>query len=241
MKTILVVLALVCCAAPALAQPQANPYGTSVTLDAAKKIALPALAEARKNGWTMAVAVVDAAGELVYFERMDNTQLGSIDISIAKAKSAARFKRPTKVFQDQLAAGGDRRGARGGRISADHRWQDRGRHRRVRRHLRTGRTVRQGGRGPGEVTDTTPGIWDWGFGICSDRIPNPETQIPFLGSVPRLRSPAPQFRIPSPESRSPNYVFLSTFRPYRSSSRTTSSSSGVETSKMSLSSMAVMR
>ena len=107
MKTILVVLALVCCAAPALAQPQANPYGTSVTLDAAKKIALPALAEARKNGWTMAVAVVDAAGELVYFERMDNTQLGSIDISIAKAKSAARFKRPTKVFQDQLAAGGD--------------------------------------------------------------------------------------------------------------------------------------
>jgi glc operon protein GlcG len=53
------------------------------------------------------VAIVDAAGDLVYFERMDNTQLGSVNIAIAKARSAARFKRPTKVFQDMLAAGGD--------------------------------------------------------------------------------------------------------------------------------------
>jgi glc operon protein GlcG len=89
------------------AQQLPNPYGLSVTLDAAKKIALPALAEARKNSWTMAVAIVDASGDLVYFERMDNTQLGSVDMAIAKARSAARFKRPTKAFQDQLAAGGD--------------------------------------------------------------------------------------------------------------------------------------
>ena len=83
------------------------PYGPTITLEMAKKIAQPALAEARKNNWTMAVAVVDPAGELVYFERMDNTQLGSITTAINKAKSAARFKRPTKAFQDMVAAGGE--------------------------------------------------------------------------------------------------------------------------------------
>jgi uncharacterized protein GlcG (DUF336 family) len=55
----------------------------------------------------MAVAIVDPAGDLVYFERMDGTQLGSVDVAIDKARSAARFKRPTKAFQDTLAQGGD--------------------------------------------------------------------------------------------------------------------------------------
>jgi glc operon protein GlcG len=82
-------------------------YGTSITADAAKKVAAPALAEARKNQWAMAVAIVDTHGELVYFERMDETQVGSVDIAIAKARSAARFKRATKTFQDALAAGGE--------------------------------------------------------------------------------------------------------------------------------------
>jgi len=85
----------------------ANPYGTSLNLETAKRIAAPALAEARKNSWTMAVAIVDVSGDLVYFEKMDNTQLGSVDISQAKARAAARFKRPTKQFQDQLAGGGE--------------------------------------------------------------------------------------------------------------------------------------
>jgi glc operon protein GlcG len=107
MKKILIVLAIASSAATALAQALPIPYGPSVTLEAAKKIVLPALAEARKNGWMMAVAIVDASGDLVYFERMDNTQLGSVDISIAKARSSARFKRPTKNFQDTLAAGGE--------------------------------------------------------------------------------------------------------------------------------------
>ncbi|MCM3879983.1 MAG: heme-binding protein [Vicinamibacterales bacterium] len=84
-----------------------NPYGPPVTLEAARKIAQPAIAEARKNGWTMAVAIVDPAGDLVYFERMDNTQLGSVNTAIAKARSAARFKRPTKAFQDMVASGGE--------------------------------------------------------------------------------------------------------------------------------------
>ncbi len=82
-------------------------YGPSITADVAKTVAAPAIAEARKNNWTMAIAVVDTAGELVYFEKMDETQMGSIDVSIAKARSAVRFKRATKVFQDAVAAGGD--------------------------------------------------------------------------------------------------------------------------------------
>jgi glc operon protein GlcG len=82
-------------------------YGAPIALDDAKKIAAPALAEAARNNWAMAVAVVDGAGDLVYFEKMDATQAGSIAVAIDKARSAARFKRPTKAFQDVLAAGGD--------------------------------------------------------------------------------------------------------------------------------------
>ena len=93
------------CAFPAFTQ-MPNPYGTPISVENAKKAAAPALAEARKNNWNMAVAVVDPSGNLVYYEKMDNTQIGSADICIAKARSAARFKRPTKAFQDALAAGG---------------------------------------------------------------------------------------------------------------------------------------
>jgi uncharacterized protein GlcG (DUF336 family) len=100
---------IVAIALPALAPAQGQPpmYGTPITADQAKPIAAAAIAEAKKNQWTMAIAVVDPWGELVYFERMDNTQVGSVDIAQAKARSAARFKRPTKAFQDALAAGGE--------------------------------------------------------------------------------------------------------------------------------------
>jgi glc operon protein GlcG len=84
-----------------------NPYGAPISLENAKKAAAPALAEAAKNNWTMAVAIVDPAGNLVYFEKMDNTQLGSVNVAQDKARSAALFKRPTQAFQDRLAAGGD--------------------------------------------------------------------------------------------------------------------------------------
>jgi len=84
-----------------------QPYGLPIALEAAKKVAASALAEAVKNNWTMAVAVVDGAGDLVYFEKMDATQVGSVTVAVDKARSAARFKRPTKAFQDVLAAGGD--------------------------------------------------------------------------------------------------------------------------------------
>ena len=83
-----------------------NPYGMSVSLENAKKAAASAIAEARKNQWNMAVAIVDISGELVYFEKLDATQAASVNIAQDKARSAARFKRPTKALQDVLAAGG---------------------------------------------------------------------------------------------------------------------------------------
>jgi glc operon protein GlcG len=85
----------------------AIPIGSSIGLEAAKKTAAAAAAEARKNGWFMAIAVVDPAGTLVYYEKADNTQLGSATVAIAKARSAALFKRPTKTFQDALAKGAE--------------------------------------------------------------------------------------------------------------------------------------
>jgi len=90
-----------------LVPPANTPYGTPISSDAAKKIAAAAIAEARKNNWAMAVAVVDTGGYLVYFERMQDTQLGSVEVSIEKAKSAALFRRPTKSFQDTVAGGGE--------------------------------------------------------------------------------------------------------------------------------------
>ena len=88
-----------------LVPPPNVPYGTAISTDAAKKVAAGAIAEARKNNWAMAVAVVDTGGYLVYFERMQDTQLGSVEIAIEKAKSAALFRRPTKSFQDTVAGG----------------------------------------------------------------------------------------------------------------------------------------
>jgi uncharacterized protein GlcG (DUF336 family) len=86
---------------------QSEQYGTPITADLAKKAAAAAIAEAKKNNFTMAIAIVDPNGFLVYFEKMDNTQNGSVNIALDKARSAALFKRPTKAFQDALAAGGE--------------------------------------------------------------------------------------------------------------------------------------
>ena len=85
--------------------PAPPPYGSpGVTLDQAKKASDAAEAEAKKNGWRMAIVVVSNAGDLIHFSRIDDTQFGSTDVAIRKAKSAAAFRRPTKVFQDALTA-----------------------------------------------------------------------------------------------------------------------------------------
>ena len=83
-----------------------NPYGAPISLESAKKAAAAAAAEARKNNWNMAIAITDTAGDLVYLEKMDATQTGSVMIAVDKARAAAQFKRPTKVFQDVVASGG---------------------------------------------------------------------------------------------------------------------------------------
>jgi glc operon protein GlcG len=101
----LIALLVVFCSFRATSQ-MSNSYGLPIKVDDAKKAAAAALAEARKNNWKMAVAVVDPNGDLVYYEKMEDTQLGSSQVSINKAKSATRFKRPTKALQDALAAGG---------------------------------------------------------------------------------------------------------------------------------------
>jgi uncharacterized protein GlcG (DUF336 family) len=90
-----------------LPSPPQTPYGVPITTDDAKRVAAAAVGEARRNGWNMAIAIVDSGAYLVYFERMPNTQLGSIDLAMEKARAAALFRRPTKVFQDAVAGGGD--------------------------------------------------------------------------------------------------------------------------------------
>jgi len=102
----LVVVTLIVCFLGMEAQMLPYPYGAPISNENAKKAAAAALAEAAKNHWAMAVAVVDASGTLVYYEKTDNTQIGSAEVSIAKARSAALYKRPTKAFQDALAQGG---------------------------------------------------------------------------------------------------------------------------------------
>jgi len=99
-------VALALCANGARAQ-MPNPYGTPISLENAKKAAGPALAEARKNNWTVAVAIVNPDGTLVYFEKMDGTQNASAQVAMDKARTAALYKRPTKALQDALAAGGE--------------------------------------------------------------------------------------------------------------------------------------
>jgi glc operon protein GlcG len=110
--TLLAVAALTGAASSALAQPQAPAapsvpqYGANVTYDMARRAIAGAIAEARRINVPMAVAIVDTAGHLVAFERMDNTQTASIAVAQDKAVSAATYRRPTKAFQDGLAAGG---------------------------------------------------------------------------------------------------------------------------------------
>lgn len=103
-------LSLVCLAASlaplsALAQAAPLTYGPPIGLEMAKKIAAAAEAEAKKNGLTMVISVLDSGGNLVFMERMDGTQLASIEVAIAKGRSANNYKRPTKAFEDAVIGG----------------------------------------------------------------------------------------------------------------------------------------
>ena len=76
-----------------------------ITLEDAKKAMAAAEAEARKNNWNVAIAILDAGAHLILFEKMDDTQLGSVNIAMGKAKTAVNFKRPSKAIEDIVAGG----------------------------------------------------------------------------------------------------------------------------------------
>ena len=78
------------------------PYGETIKLDMAKKVADAAMAEAVKRNWPMCISIVSPSGELIYFEKMDECQYASINISQHKARAAARYRRPTLVFERLL-------------------------------------------------------------------------------------------------------------------------------------------
>jgi glc operon protein GlcG len=76
-----------------------------ITLDDAKKAMAAAESEARKNNWNVAIAILDAGGHPILFQKMDDTQIGSVNIALGKAKTAVHFKRPTKAMEDIVAGG----------------------------------------------------------------------------------------------------------------------------------------
>ena len=86
--------------------PPSTPYGAPILLEAAKKVMAAAEAEAMKNNWGVAIAIVDSGGNLVMLQRLDNTQLSAVRIAEAKARTAVEFRRPTKVLEDAVAGGG---------------------------------------------------------------------------------------------------------------------------------------
>lgn len=94
-------------AAPAPTPPAPPPqYGTPITLEQAKKAMAASEAEAVKNNWPVAIAILDSHGHIVLLQKQDNTQHGSIQIAIDKAKTSVDFRRPTKAFEDVIAGGG---------------------------------------------------------------------------------------------------------------------------------------
>ena len=78
------------------------PYGPPISLARAQAVVHAAVTEATRRSWKMNVAVVDSGGNLVAFQRMDGAMLASIQIAEHKAKAAATFRRPTKVFEDGI-------------------------------------------------------------------------------------------------------------------------------------------
>jgi uncharacterized protein GlcG (DUF336 family) len=85
-------------------QPQL-PVRRTLTLEAARRVAAAAEAEAKRNNWAVSIAVLDEAGHLVVFHRMDGAKLVAIDIAIRKARTAVYFQQPTKALEEEVAGG----------------------------------------------------------------------------------------------------------------------------------------
>ncbi len=102
---ILVCLALFATAVASFAQQMPNPYGPNINLSNAKRVAAAAAAEAVKTKINVVIAVVDTGGNLVYLERFDVVQYGSVDVAVHKAKVSVAYKRPTKAFENVIGGG----------------------------------------------------------------------------------------------------------------------------------------
>ena len=90
----------------AQAAPPSTPYGAPIGIADAKKAMAAAEVCAARNNWGVAIAIVDSGANLVMLQRLDNAQLSSVRIAEQKARTAAEFRRPTKVFEDAVAGGG---------------------------------------------------------------------------------------------------------------------------------------
>ena len=99
---VLVALSLLALGATAQQRP---PYGTAINLETARKISAAAEAEARKNGWNVAIAIVDNHGMLIHYEMLDDTQTASANVALEKARTAATYRRTTKELEDGIAGG----------------------------------------------------------------------------------------------------------------------------------------
>jgi glc operon protein GlcG len=105
MKTIISSLAFLLIISALLTAGAETPLKPVLTLGAAKKAADAAEKEAHKRGATVVIAVVDDGGHLILLERLDDTQVASVEVGIGKARTAAIFRRPSKVFEDQIRDG----------------------------------------------------------------------------------------------------------------------------------------
>jgi uncharacterized protein GlcG (DUF336 family) len=105
MKTVLSMISALVLAAAAMTAGAQTSDKKVLNLDGARKVAAAAEAEAKKNNWNVVIAIVDDGGNLLYLQRMDGTQTGSIQVAIDKARTAQAFRRPTKVFEDAIAGG----------------------------------------------------------------------------------------------------------------------------------------
>jgi uncharacterized protein GlcG (DUF336 family) len=85
--------------------PFNTPYGAPISLQKAEDVIHAAVAEAAKRGWPLNIAVVDSGGHLVTFARMDGAQLASIAIAEHKARASAKFRRPTRFFEEAVQRG----------------------------------------------------------------------------------------------------------------------------------------
>lgn len=89
----------------ATAQTPAPPYGEPISLNQARQVLAGAEAEARRNNWNVAIAILDSGGHIVLLQRLDSTQFAGAEVARQKAYSAVAYRRPTRAFQDTLVAG----------------------------------------------------------------------------------------------------------------------------------------